>query len=424
MIIYTIESGDTLNSISRKFGVPPLRIAADNALRDPSRLAVGQNLLIMTDSVRYILREGQTLYSLAQEYGVPLDALVNANPNLNPLNLRAGDTVIIPVGEQPPRRRAIVNGYAYPTITESALNCVLPFLTFLSPFSYTLTPEGDLSAPDDSNLANRAVRSAVMPLMVVTNLYDGGFDTDALSMILNDPLLQQKLIEGIVTELQSKPYYGVNMDMEYIAPADREAYNSFLESLAQRIRPLGYILTVALAPKISAGQQGLLYEAHDYAAQGRIADYIILMTYEWGYTYGPPLAVSPINEVRRVLDYAVTEIPPEKLLMSLPNYAYDWTLPYTRGTPAQSLGLAAAAELAAQNNAEIMFDETAQTPYFSYTAADGRPHVVWFDDPRSIAAKLALVDEYNLAGVSWWTVNRCYLPAWLIMQNMFDIEKL
>ncbi len=424
MMIYTVESGDTLQSIGRRFGVPPLRIAADNGLRDPSKLAVGQSLLIMSDSMRYTIREGQTLYSIAQEYGVPLDALIQANPSLNPLNLQPGATVLIPVGEQPEQRRAIVNGYAYPTITESALNCVLPFLTFLSPFSYMLTPQADLIAPEDSDLVYRAVRSAVMPLMVVTNLYEGGFDTDALSAVINDAELSQKLIESITAELQNKGYYGVNMDMEYIAPTDREVYNDFLRRLADRIRPLGYILTVALAPKISADQQGLLYEAHDYAVQGKIADYVIIMTYEWGYTYGPPLAVSPINEIRRVLDYAVTEIPPEKLLMSLPNYAYDWTLPYTRGTPAQSIGLTAATELAQRYNAEIIFDEASQTPYFNYTSEDGTPHVVWFDDPRSIAAKLSLVNEYGLAGVSWWTVNRCYIPAWLIMQEMFEIEKI
>lgn len=424
MIIYTVESGDSINSIARRFGVSPLRIAADNGLRDPSKLVVGQSLLITADGIRYIVGEGQTLYSVAQEYGVPLETLLEANPSLNPLNLQAGDTVIIPVGEQPERRPAIVNGYAYPTITESALNCVLPFLTFLSPFSYMLTPQGDLVAPKDSDLVYRAVRSAVMPLMVVTNLYEGGFDTDALSAVINDPEISQKVIDSITEELQNKGYYGVNMDMEYIAPEDREVYNDFLQRLADRIRPMGYILTVALAPKISADQQGLLYEAHDYAAQGKIADYVIIMTYEWGYTYGPPLAVSPINEIRRVLDYAVTEIPPEKLLMSLPNYAYDWTLPYTRGTPAQSIGLTAAVELAQRYNAEIIFDEQSQTPYFYYTAEDGTPHIVWFDDPRSIAAKLQLVNEYGLAGVSWWTVNRCYVPAWLIMQEMFEIEKI
>lgn len=123
-----------------------------------------------------------------------------------------------------------------------------------------------------------------------------------------------------------------------------------------------------------------------------------------------------------MLDYAVTEIPPEKILMGMPNYGYDWTLPYMRGTAAQSIGLAQAADLAVRTGSEIRYDELAQTPYFNYTE-NGTRHVVWFDDPRSIAAKLELINEYGLAGASWWTVNRCYVPNWLITQNLFDIVK-
>lgn len=108
----------------------------------------------------------------------------------------------------------------------------------------------------------------------------------------------------------------------------------------------------------------------------------------------------------------------------MPNYGYDWTLPYTRGTAARSVGLTEALELALQYGAEIFFDEVSQTPYFNYTSADGMSHVVWFDDPRSVDSKLQLVREYGIAGVSWWTVNRCYVPAWLIMQELFDISKI
>ena len=140
------------------------------------------------------------------------------------------------------------------------------------------------------------------------------------------------------------------------------------------------------------------------------------------YTYGPPLAVSPINEVRRVLDYAVSEIPPEKILMGMPNYGYDWTLPYMRGTAAQSIGLSEAADLAIRTGSEIQYDELSQTPFFNYTE-NGTRHVVWFDDPRSITAKLGLINEYGLAGASWWTVNRCYVPNGLITQDLFDIVK-
>ena len=423
MLIYTVKPGNTLAGISRRYGLSPLRIAADNGLSDMSRLVPGQNLLINVDSVRYILDEGQTLFSISQEYGVPLDELIKANPGLNPLNLRPGDTVMIPVARLEKRRPILVNGYAYPSINTNSLNCVLPFLTFLSPFSYKLTPAAELVPPDDSDLIFRAQRSAVMPIMVVTNIFDKGFSTEVLSVILASEELQERLIGNILSELTGKNYYGVNMDIEYIAPDDRDRYNAFLERLAERLHNEGFIVMSALAPKISADQPGVLYEAHDYAEQGRIVDYVIIMTYEWGYTYGPPLAVSPINEVRRVLDYAVTEIPPEKILMGMPNYGYDWTLPFMRGTAAQSVSFTQAVDLALRYGVEIQFDEQAQTPYFYYTD-NGTQHVVWFDDPRSIDAKLQLIDDYRLAGASWWTVNRCYVPNWLVLQNMYETVKL
>lgn len=284
MLIYTVKPGDTLAAVSRRYGLSPIRIAADNGLSDMSRLVPGQNLLINVDSVRYILEEGQTLFSLSQEYGVPLEELIEANPELNPLDLRPGETVMIPVARREQRRPILVNGYAYTSINTNSLNCVLPFLTFISPFSYKLTPTAELVSPDDSDLIFRAQRSAVMPIMVVTNIFDEGFSTETLSGILSSPELQDRLIGNILAELTGKNYYGVNMDIEYIAPEDRERYNAFLERLTERLHNEGFIVMTALAPKISADQPGLLYEAHDYAAQGRIVDYIILMTYEWGYT--------------------------------------------------------------------------------------------------------------------------------------------
>lgn len=135
------------------------------------------------------------------------------------------------------------------------------------------------------------------------------------------------------------------------------------------------------------------------------------------------MSVQPIEEVRKVLQYAVTEIPAGKILMGMPNYGYDWNLPYTRGTAASSIGFMAALDLAVRNNSEIFYDEKSQTPYFYYTE-NGMRHVVWFDDAMSIDAKLRLVDEFDLAGASYWTINRCFIPNWEIVQNLFEVVKL
>jgi spore germination protein len=205
---------------------------------------------------------------------------------------------------------------------------------------------------------------------------------------------------------------------------DREAYNQFSRRLAELLHRVGAVLGVALAPKISPDQSGLLYEAHDYRAQGEAADFIYLMTYEWGYLYGPPMAVSPINQVRRVLDYAITEIPPGKIMMGMSNYGYNWTLPWRQGTAAKLISNVYAADLAAARRVEIQYDETSQAPWFQYRDDAGTMHVVWFEDPRSIRARLRLIPEYGLRGIFWWNVNQLFRPGYLMYESLFDTVKV
>src|SRR5690606_5999318 len=140
--------------------------------------------------------------------------------------------------------------------------------------------------------------------------------------------LQETLITNLLNTMESKKYRGVNFDLEYVYPEDRENYNAFLRRTVARLRPLGYSVSTAVAPKVSADQGGVLYEAHDYEAHGQIVDFVVVMTYEWGWAGGEPWAVAPINEVRRVMDYAVTAIPPKKIMMGIPLYGRDWNIPW------------------------------------------------------------------------------------------------
>lgn len=322
-------------------------------------------------------------------------------------------------------RRAIdVNGYAFPNISDDVLGNTLPNLTFLSIFSYQVKPDGTLTPIDDTELIQKARAQGVAPMMVITNIGEDGFSSDIAHEVLNDTQVQQTLLNNVVNTLKAKNYYGLDIDFEYVYPDDREAYNRFLETVVARLRPLGYSIVSALAPKTSADQKGLLYEAHDYAVHGRLLDHVILMTYEWGYTYGPPMAVAPIDQVKRVLDFAVTVIPNEKILMGMPNYGYNWTLPYRQGTAARSLSFAQARELAEREGATIEFDETAQAPYFHYTDDEGAEHVVWFDNEASIRARLGLVDEYDLGGVSYWTINRYSPESFAVLNDMYNVNKL
>lgn len=139
--------------------------------------------------------------------------------------------------------------------------------------------------------------------------------------------------------------------------------------------------------------------------------------------------MSPINEVRRVIDYALTEIPPQKLFVGIPNYGYDWPLPYVRGeTRAQSLGNVQAVERALDRNAAIEYDETAQAPFYTYydrpeTYADAVEHIVWFENARSSEAMLRLVAEYGMTGAGVWNIMRYFPAFWLVANQLYTIRK-
>lgn len=425
MVIYVVQSGDSLSSIARKYGVTVELLQAANQILPSQELAVGQAIVVPTEYITHTVAAGDTLYSIAQRYGTTVEKLIELNPltQSDPSYIRVGQLITVPAGPAP-TRSIVVNGYCYPAIKQATLDITLPGLTYLSPFSYMFNAQGALTPIDDTRLITSAYKKNVAPIMVVTNTRPtGGFDSQLVSTVLNDMNVQRTLIENIANTLSEKSYYGLNIDFEYIPPKDREAYNAFLERIVARLRPIGYVLFTAVAPKTSANQPGTLYEAHDYETHGRLMDYVIIMTYEWGYTYGPPMAVAPADQVEKVLQYAVTAIPSEKILMGMPNYGYDWTLPFVRGTAARTISNVSAVRLAAETGSTIRFDQTAQAPFFNYTTAEGVRHEVWFDDARSVQARLRFVETYNLGGVSYWTINQYFSQNWLVLNSMYSVRK-
>lgn len=425
MIIHVVKRGESLYSISRLYGVSANKIASDNELSDPGQLVVGQTLVILGGERKHRVAQGESLYSIARTYGLNVKDLLDANPQItSPSKISIGQIINIPQG--PAKLGTIeVNGYAFPNIDMEVLRKTLPHLTYLSIFSHEVNPDGTLRPLNDAPLIQAARASNVAPLMVITNLEaGGGFSSDVARAILRNTAVQDRLLDNVVQNLRNKNYFGLDIDFEYIYPEDREYYNNFLRKTVSRLRPLGYTVTTALAPKTAANQKGLLYEAHDYPVHGALATHVILMTYEWGYTYGPPMAVAPINEVRKVLDYAVTAIPRQKILMGIPNYGYVWTLPYQEGTAARTLSNPGAVDLARREGAVIRYDQEAQAPFFNFYDDNRRQNVVWFEDARSINAKLRLADEFNIGGVSYWTIGRYFPQAWLVQDALFNVRKV
>lgn len=423
MVIHVVRPGDTLYSIALFYGVSLSQILNDNQLPNPSRLVVGQTLVIQFPKEIYTVKTGDTLYSIANESGISLRQLLRNNPSL------AGDPQILPGQQlvlsyrQDPGRNLYVNGYAYTNISSELLQKTLPYLSEMTPFTYGFTPQGTLIQPDDQALIDAARLYDVRPLLHLSTLTeDGGFSNELAHIALTDSTVQTRLVSELLTVIERKGYLGLDVDFEYVYAEDAQAYAQFIARLRQALLPKNLPVTVALAPKVFSRQPGDLYEGHDYAALSQAADYVLLMTYEWGYTYGPPMAVAPIRNVRQVVEYALTEMPGEQIYLGIPNYGYDWTLPYRQGSRARSISNQEAVELAAKYNVAIRYDEQAQSPTFRYVDETGQEHEVWFEDARSIRAKLALTQEYGLRGVGYWNLMRPFPQNWVLLNALYAIQ--
>ena len=367
----------------------------------------------------YVVQQGDSVERISRVQNVRAEEIIYINQLVYPYTLAVGQALLIPAASWQENERPLAHilGYAYPFISPWVLSESLPDLTAIHVFSYGFTEDGQLVEPvlDDTWMIEASSSQGTRPVLTFTSIGpDGRFHSSLIQVLLESQSLQEKILWQLGAVMKDKGFQGLDIDFEYILPENRVQYADFVGKVRRRMNENGYRVSVAIAPKTSDGQKGLLVEGVDYALLGENADAVFLMTYEWGYTYGPPMAVAPLDKVRQVVEYALTRIPAEKLIMGIPNYGYDWPLPYERGiTRARTIGNVEAVEIAADNGAAIEYAPVAQSPWFTYRQ-NGMEHVVWFEDPRSIEAKWGLVKEYGLSGAWYWNLMRPFRSNWLM----------
>ncbi|MBD5395582.1 MAG: LysM peptidoglycan-binding domain-containing protein [Lachnospiraceae bacterium] len=237
----------------------------------------------------YVVKPGDTVDTIAASYGISPESVIYNNQLLYPYALAVGQALLLSVSSAGSSSYdAFTNGYAYPFINKDVLNETLPFLSSLSIFSYGFTTAGELVPPtlDDSFMITAAKAFDTRPFLTLTPFGpDGQFNNYLITTMVNNEGVKNTLLENILEVMEEKGFVGLDIDFEYILPDDRIPFADFVADARKFLSPYGYTVTVALAPKTSDTQSGLLYEGKDYRLLGEAADSVLLMTYEWGYTY-------------------------------------------------------------------------------------------------------------------------------------------
>lgn len=426
MQIHVVQPNQSLYGIAQAYGSSVSDIIEANELPNPNNLVIGQTLVIPIIGQFYWVQSGDSLYSISRKFGLSFQQLAAVNGISVNQPLQIGFRLYIPPR---PKTEAEFNAYVEPRGTTVAPNLeasareAAPHLTYLAPFSFQALRDGSLKEPLLNNFPAIARANNNVLMMVITNQENDQFNAELGQILLNNMPIQERFLNNIVTTAKKYGFRDIHFDFEFLRPEDKEAYNQFLRKAKARFQQEGWLISTALAPKTRADQPGEWYEAHDYRAHGEIVDFVVIMTYEWGYSGGPAMAVSPIEPVRDVIEYAISEMPSTKIMMGQNLYGYDWTLPFVQGSIARAVSPQQAIQIAANNNAAIQYDYTAQAPFFRYTDSEGKQHEVWFEDARSIQAKFNLVKELNLRGMSYWKLGLSFPQNWLLITENFNVVK-
>lgn len=423
MIIHTVQPNETIDSIAKMYDVSAEKLTFDNQIREEGGLVVGESLSVMLPRDTYIVREGDSLEEIAATNGVSTMQLLRNNPQLaDRLYIYPGEELIIRFTDEPSSTIS-VNGYAFPFINIETLRKTLPYLTYLTVFFYRITAEGDIIDINDKDLIEMAKLYGVAPIMSISAINENGdADVQATHSILTDINKQENLIVRVLDTLSSKGYYGLNIDMQNILQEDRQLYVNFIANISRQVKQDGYYVNITLTPRTFPTGTDIMYQGPEYTTLGQLTDGTMLLSYEWGHSHSPQPAL-PITQVRALLDYSVTQIPPEKISIGLPTIGYVWQLPFIpEYSIANSITHNSALALANEVGATVQRDTASEAPYFTYTT--DTDYIVWFRDVRSTAALLDLVAEYNLEGIGIWNTMQYSPSLWLLINSRFNIKKV
>lgn len=421
MAVHVVKSGESLWTISTLYEVSIQTIVELNGLSFTSSIVPGLALYIPDNLLplrSYQIKRGDHIWKLAQQFNSDISTILAANPGIDPNHLFIGQIIQLP---SPIKLEIDTLGFIVPS-SENAniktLDALAGQLTYLAIVAYSFTEEGfAFNDAEDTALVDKSKEVNITPLLMIRNFTGSDFSPDLAGRVLENPSYRGNLVASIVNLSKQRGFGGVSIDLEFIPPARRKDFITFLTDLKMALGE--QILHVNVHAKTADIPTNRIIGAYDYAAIGKAADLVAVMTIDYGYPGGPPDAISPITWMQQVIQYSITQINPRKLQIAMPLYGYDKVV-HTNTTEALSV-------LAAQNKAisigtSIEFDKTAKSPWYRYWNGM-EEHVVWFEDIRSYIEKYQIIDIYQLVGTTFWQIS---LPApqnWAFLSKNIKVMK-
>ncbi len=420
--IHVVQTGDTLWTISQQYGVSYQSIVGVNQLPSSS-IVPGQTLLIPVMTRSYVVMPGDSLYLIANRYGLSISELLAWNPQIQESNIFIGDIIRLPVVARPSKTALGFLELIGPQIDQANVTTNAPYYSYLALFTYGMTASGAITPAQDESALQSVKQTRAIPTATFANWTQNQFSRNAVHVMLSTASLRQQYISEVIRIVHEKGYKAVAIDFESLLSEDRETFVEFLRELSAQLQPLG-IPSIVCAMPITGHlpYESPIVEAYDYASIAQNATFIMLMSYNWSWPGGPPGPVASLPLVEDNINYALQRMSRRQILLGLIRYGYDWALPYQPGEATGTWNVQAVVEMAMQNQIPIQFDAQSLTPWLRYWNRQGRQHIIWFEDARSLQLKLQLVRKHQLAGMAAWELSERFPQFTQLVLDSFRIQ--
>ena len=273
----------------------------------------------------------------------------------------------------------------------------------LAPQAYSIDNGGLLSGAIDPAILTFAQAHNIKVMPLVTNK---SFSRGMAEAVLNDPSKQDTAINALVLEAQNKNYWGWQIDFEGMSSADKDRFSSFIEKAGPVFKTHNLVFSVAVIAQTSsnpADYPNNLWDrvigAYDYDPIASSSDFVSVMSYDDPDSKGP---VSPYPWLREVIDYSLQFIPADKLSLGIP--FYDWKWNDTSGKLIAIRGYTEIEKILMKKHRTLGYSATEQTPFIKYTERKNH-YTLWYENGKSIAKKISLIEQYKLQGFSAWALG-------------------
>lgn len=306
------------------------------------------------------------------------------------------------IGSLKPQKKIVLGYYENPWAGTSEITGSFPSLkahgdalTAVGPFWYKVAKDGSVDAKDSQEVYDFARKLGLKVYPLVTNI------REATDEILGNPAVRSKATDNLAKLVKEKKYDGINIDFELLAPSHRDNLTAFMADLYPKLKAMNKTVIISVFPQVEISED--VSGAYDYAALANYTDYIQIMTYDNHWSTSSPGAIAPIDWYEKNVKYAVDTCGAGKILAGVSVYGYNWD----SNNKGETIFYPDAIVLAEKNGAKIEYDEKVQAPHFKF---DDRE--VWFEDERSVEAKLNIAKKYDVAGIAIWRLGQEAPAVW------------